>query len=144
MTDNSSNLQTPGKVEIGISCGLLTVVLLAAYPLFAWFGYSQHGADGLLAAAVAGIVCWFGGIAALVLTTSVRSPEGAVSGTLLGMLFRMGFPLAAGVMLDRSGGALAAAGVLGMILLYYLLTLVVETLLSLRLVNPGRGVSKAS
>jgi hypothetical protein len=53
------------------------------------------------------------------------------------MLFRMGVPLAVGIASVRGGGPLAEAGVFGMILVYYFVTLVAETGLSLKLVPPA-------
>ncbi len=60
------------------------------------------------------------------------------------MIFRMGVPLVFGVALQQGHEQLAAAGIFGTILLYYLLSLVVETLLSLRLIPSTLQVSKAS
>ena len=84
------------------------------------------------------------GVVALVLTAALRSPKRAVAGVLLGMLFRMGVPLGTGIFLHRQGGPLAKAGVFGMILGFYLLTLLVETLLALRLLAPrAKRVSRS-
>jgi hypothetical protein len=61
------------------------------------------------------------------------------------MFFRMGVPLIVGFALDRAKGPLADAGVFGMIVGYYLVGLLVETLLSVRLIGTKtRGVARAS
>jgi hypothetical protein len=62
---------------------------------------------------------------------------------LLGTLFRTGLPLVVGFALHRAGGELARAGVFGMILCYYLVALLVETVLSVRVIGSHRTVAKA-
>jgi len=51
------------------------------------------------------------------------------------MFFRFGLPLIAGLIFQESGGVLAEAGVFGLIVVFYLITLVAETCLSLQFVN---------
>ena len=63
------------------------------------------------------------------------------------MAFRMGVPLVVGLILDRRGGPLSEAHVFGMIVAFYLITLIVETWLALRLVaSPAKrpSVTEAS
>jgi hypothetical protein len=81
--------------------------------------------------------------AALLLVGLGRSNESAVGLILLGTFFRTGFPLVAGFLLHRAGGELARGGVFGMILCYYLVALLVETLLSVRVIGSGSTVAKA-
>lgn len=90
------------------------------------------------------MVCWLGAFIALVITGVLRGTPQAINGILGATLFRMGIPLAAGFLLSSSSEALAKAGVFGMVVCYYLLTLVVETLLSLRLIQPAPKAPKAS
>ena len=94
--------------------------------------------------ALAGVVCWAGSGGALLVSGLFRHSSQAVSAMLLGMFFRMGLPLMVIFLLLSSGGPLLDAGVVGMIVVYYLISLVVETILSLRLVGPQQQVSKAS
>ena len=131
--------------RVALSCLLLTGALLLVFPLFAFFGYTRHGSMGLVAAAVAGTVCWIGGVASLALVGLFRGQQAAVQGTLLGMLFRTGSPLVVGVMFVQSGGELARSGVFGMILGYYLVALVIDTVLSVWLVSSAKqSLGKAS
>lgn len=58
------------------------------------------------------------------------------------MLVRMGVPLIALFVLPKAGGPLIAAGVTGMVMAYYLITLAAETWLSLRFV-PAPKISGA-
>ena len=93
---------------------------------------------------VSAVICYVGAATALVLTGVFRGPQTAVQGLLLGMLVRMGLPLGAGIVLQSAGGPLAEAGVMGMIAVYYLFTLAVESVLSLRLVKTTRLIGEAS
>ena len=124
---------------------LLVGLMLAAFPAFAIYGYSIHGLVGLAAAAVAGTVCLFGATMALLCQGLTRSGPNVVGGLLLGMAFRFGIPLATGLILYRLGGPLAEAGVFGMIVVYYLLGLTIETTLSVRLIgSSSQKVVRAS
>jgi len=124
---------------------LLSLSLLVAFPAVAFYGYSQHGQTGLIAAAIAGAICWAGAMFALVLIGMFRTSQNhVVSATLLGMLFRMGLPLVTGLIITRNGGPLADAGLFGMILVFYLVGLVVETILSVRILGSSQDVAKAS
>lgn len=130
------------SASLWTALALLTVVTVVVFPVFVGVGYSRAGWLGVAAAGVAGGVCWVSGLLALVAAGSFRSSGNAVNGILVGMACRTGIPLAAGVMLHSSGGALAAAGVFGMILGYYLVTLAAETLLAVRVTADSRRDSE--
>ena len=77
----------------------------------------------------------------------MRGTGQAVNGVLLGMLFRMGIPLGCGFALHQLSEGLAKAGVFGIILAYYFVTLFAETLLAVKLVGPTgkqKNATKAS
>ena len=125
---------------------LLIAVFLVAFPGFAYYGHVTHGEPGVWAAVVAAIVCLGAGLVALTLLSLFREPLQAFNGVGLAMLVRMAIPMATGVVLTKLGGPLAEAGVFGMIVGFYLVGLLVETLLAVRLVNGCREeqVSKAA
>ncbi len=129
----------------GLASGLavLTVALGVTLLGVGWWSQAQQGRDGLQAAVVAAAICWLGSSLALILTAISRGPQAAVWTLLFGMLFRMGLPLAAGLMLQRAGGPLAEAGVFGKVLIFYLVALAVETPLSLRVLRPPAGPSRS-
>ncbi|MGE5194166.1 MAG: hypothetical protein ACM3U2_16845, partial [Deltaproteobacteria bacterium] len=83
-----------------------------------------RGLNGVFAAAAAAGVCWFGSTAALIVAGLSNRTSHAVQGHLLGMFFRLGLPLAAGIVFQKVGGPLAEAGVFGLIVIFYLITLV--------------------
>jgi hypothetical protein len=118
------------------SCALIAAVVIPAGILSAWIVARRLDAQVLLAASLAVGVCWLAASLALV-STHVGARLGfPVQGLLVGMLFRMGLPLGAGVALSQNA-PLAELGIFGMILGVYLCALVVETVLSLRYVQPA-------
>ena len=125
---------------------LLVVVFAIAFPAFAYYGHQTHGPTGVLAAVVAAIVCLGAGLVAITFLAWFRNPQQAFSGVGFAMLFRMAIPMTVGFFLTKLGGPLAEAGVFGMIVGFYLVGLLVETLLAVRLVNGFREeqVSKAA
>lgn len=113
---------------------LLTAALVAVFPLFAWVGYHRHGEVGVVAAALAGSIGWLAGASALV-CIHLTSRSNPIAGVFGSMLFRMGLPLVIGLVLQNTVPALAEVGIFGTVLLYYLVTLAVETTLSVRMVG---------
>jgi len=116
--------------------GLIGVfaVLLAAFPLFACYGYWAKGNDGVTAASVAAGVGLAGGLAGFAAAFGFRGGQ-AIQGVLLGMVVRMVVPLAAAAFFFLKGGSLVRAGLLEMLVGYYLLALTVDTALAVRLVR---------
>jgi hypothetical protein len=97
-----------------------------------------------LASAVAASVCLVASSLALVVTAyGTGGRQGAVGGILLGLFCRTGLPLIVGLLVIHGSQALARANVFGMILIYYLVTLVAETVLSVRLIGAAGKRVKA-
>ena len=126
-----------------VRCLWLLAAVAVAYPIVGYVAADRFGDMGWWAAAVAAGICWLGAAIALILTALLRGPQGALYAMLVGMMFRMGLPLVAGVVLTRQGGDLASGGVFGCLLAFYLVTLVVETALVLPLVRAGDAKVKA-
>ena len=84
---------------------------------------------GATSAAVALVTCLVSGLLALGLVRLFRGPNGVVPQVLLGMLPRMGIPLAVCMLVHLQGGAVADAGFVYYVLAFYFVTLVVETVL---------------
>ena len=123
--------------------GILALVVLVAYPLVAWIVQSQREVSVWGAAALAASICWLGAALAMIFTALMRGPQGAMLAMLFGMAFRLGLPFAVGLMLSRRFVELEAAGFFGLVLGFYLVTLVAETLLVLPLVKTNSPVAKA-
>ncbi|PHR87049.1 MAG: hypothetical protein COA78_37470 [Blastopirellula sp.] len=114
--------------------GLLLAALLVL-PAFIWYGYSNYGAPGIQAACLAAGLCLMGTESALLLAGMFKGTVHAVSATLAGMFLKTGIPLFVGLSLDKAGGPVAEAGLFGMILVYYLITLLVWLVLVVQMLG---------
>ena len=110
---------------------MLAAVVLALFALVGPVAWAISGTAGVLAAAAAAGLCLVGASAALVLSHWLRTPERVLYGVLAGMGARMGIPLAFGMAIHLHGGALAQSHFLLYLLVFYPVTLAVETFLSL-------------
>jgi hypothetical protein len=119
----------------------LTLIIVVALVMVSFVVGASRGAAGVVACAVAAGICWIGSMAALVVTALASRSNHAVQGHLAGMFFRLGLPLVAGIAIKNSGGALAQAGAFGLIVVFYLIALVAETVLSLRLIKRRENVT---
>jgi len=81
---------------------------------------------------------------ALTLTYLGNQLQAPVQGVLVAMIFRMGLPLAAIIVLPKLGGPLGAGGVTTTIVGVYLIALIVETGLSLRMIQPQSRMARAA
>ncbi len=106
---------------------VVLTVFLATAPVAAWL----NGWTAILGATAAAGVCLFGSGLALVISHLLRAPEKVLYGMLLGMTVRMGIPLGIGLACHLRGGVLADSGMLYYLLIFYPVTLLVETILSL-------------
>ncbi len=116
-------------------CVLLTVLAALFYPLPALMAFMNYGVDGLVAAALTGGACWLGAVSALALIGVTQGPENGVSGILGGKLLGMGIPLATITVVLISGFPVPKMGMLVLVIVYFLPTLAVQTILAVRLVN---------
>ena len=132
-----------GQLKSGLwGCVLVTFAMAAAYPLFAWYGYYRFGDAGLYSSAVAGSVCWLGGVVGLAVASQFTGRL-AASGALLAMLIRMIPPLVVGVVVLSQQLSLVKAGLLEMMIVYYLFGLAIETTWLVRQVSRSQGSLKA-
>jgi uncharacterized membrane protein YozB (DUF420 family) len=138
----SNELASARPASLLRACALLAAALLVLLPGFASVGYFTSGSMGILAAVVACGICLACGILALGVTAITQKLNQGMQGIFAAMLVRMSVPLIALLILPKIGGALVAAGVTGMVMAYYLVTLAVETWLSLRFV-PASKISQA-
>jgi hypothetical protein len=105
--------------------------MLLSWLLAAPAAYLISGLPGLAAAAVAVSVVLFGALLAIVIASAFRGPSGAVYGLVLAMAARTFLPLVLGVVLHLGAPALAAAGMIYYLLVFYLAALACETVLAL-------------
>ncbi len=121
------------------ACALLTTALSLLLPCFAAYGYFTSGVMGSVAAVVAFGICLSSGILALCVTAISQKMNQGMQGILAAMMVRMSVPLAALIVLPKVSGPLVAAGITGLLMAYYLVTLAIETWLSLRFVPASKS-----
>jgi hypothetical protein len=114
---------------------LLGVFLAAVSAAAGTVAARRYGTSAFEASAIAALLIWVVGSASLAILASARTPAARLNAALLAMLIRMALPLAAVVYFTRSIDALAGAGIVGLIVVHYLAGLVVETLMSVRIVS---------
>ena len=81
---------------------------------------------------LASACCCAGGLAAVCVAPWVRRPRQVVAWALVGMTMRMGVALTAALVVQLGGGPLAEAGFVYYLLVFYLVTLAVETAVIVR------------
>ncbi len=123
---------------------MLGTVALVLYGVIAPIAYLCAGRGGLWASALAGLACLAGAEIALVISHLLRAPGRVLWGLLFGMAARMGIPLTFGLVASLIDGPLARAGLLFYLLVFFPVTLAVETVLSLPQPEPDGGCKKTS
>jgi hypothetical protein len=94
---------------------------------------------GFLAGLAAGGVCLLAAWMALYSSEPLRRPQQMLTLVIVGMMIRMGIPLIAALAIFYLGGPLADAGFLYYLIVFYPVTLTVETLLSLPAREPRKN-----
>jgi hypothetical protein len=123
---------------LATQAAVLVGMVLAVYAAVAPVAGALSGTVGLAAAAVAAGLCLAGAGLALVACRLYRDSKRALQGVLIGMVLRMGVPLLSALAIQVQGGGLARAGLLVYLVVFYPVTLFVETALSL----PSDGRSR--
>ena len=116
---------------LALQAAVLTGAVLVAYLVVAPVAVAVGGSWGLAAAGVAAGLCLAPAGLALAACRRFRDPKNAWQGVLIGMLLRMGVPLFSALAIQFHGGSLAKAGVVVYLVVFYPVTLFVETVLSL-------------
>lgn len=121
------------------SCVTASVVLLLVIAIVSsvvgYFAFQRHGSDGLMAACLAGGLCFVASTAALIVTAMTTGTPNALSGIFLGIIMRTAIPFLVSILLMQASKPLADAGLLGMVLINYLVALTVESVLAVRIVQ---------
>ena len=117
--------------SVTFQAALLGTVVIAVFVIVTPVALCASGPVGLAAAAAAAILCLTGTVAALTAGRLLRGPSRVLAAFMTGMAARMGVPLAFGLAIHLQGGPLAKGGLLYYLLVFYPVTLAVETMLSL-------------
>ena len=124
------SLRKLGLIGRSVAIALLVLGLSLIIAPLAWY---FSGVWGVSAMASAAALCLLGAIAALYVNQFFVSPKDAFMGILLGMGLGMGVPLMFGAVIHIYGGPLSQAGFLHYLLIFYLPTLAIKTILTLPL-----------
>ena len=124
------------SLGLGARLGLLIAVDVVLLAVVASVAGPVAGAAAVLAASAAAVVCLAGAVPALVVSRLLQQHAKALQGMGIAMLLRMGIPLGFAMVIHFQGGGLAEAGFLYYLLLFYPVTLGVETVLSLPKTDP--------
>ena len=108
--------------------------MVASFPFLAAWKYTADGTNGLFATLIAFGICLASATVALWVTYRAAGDANAGPALMASMLIRTGVPLAAGIVLARTPW-LSAVGILGVVMVYYLISLVLETILATRILK---------
>lgn len=109
--------------QAALVTGALVAVWIVVAPVASWVA----GPAGLAAAGVGAGVCWLGAVFALALSALFHGPSAFMPRLLVGMLARTMFPLMLGTLLHMQVPALAEAGMIYYLLVFYMVSLALET-----------------
>lgn len=126
------------RAQAGLVAGVLCVAWLPVAPV----AYAISGSAGVIAATVAGGVCLVGAEFALIATLPFSGPSAAMVSLAVGMLARTLIPLSAGVVLHASVPFLAGAGMIIYLLIFYMIALATETVLTVAKIPPATTPSE--
>lgn len=117
---------------------LVAAVVGVTVPVAAWIAFGHLDTVIALQAAVAGLICWLAAVAALAATVLGTHWGWPVQAMLVSTVLRMGIPLAAVMVAPHFGGVWASRAWAGMLVGVYLVALVAETLVAVRMVPDCR------
>lgn len=124
-----------GRLTLPTACGLLAGATLVAAVLVGWHAYTRQQAAGLEAALAAAATCWLSATIALAITVCLAGSPNAVSGVLGGTLIRLAGPLMVTAANGAARTAIFQAGLFGYMVVFFVYTLAVETVLLLGVIG---------
>jgi hypothetical protein len=131
VSDMSLYLNKLRNYGLAVRMIVIGAASLAVFSAAGPAAFCLGGWCAVAAAGTAGTLCLVGAVIALISSHLLRGPQLAPAALLTGMAARMGVPLCLGMALHLQGGPLADAGLLYYLLVFYPVTLTVETVLSL-------------
>ena len=115
--------------KLAVQLAALLVIVLCVFAVVAPIAGRLHGGLGIVAAAISAGLCLAGASVALAAASGARSTNHVLRAMLIGMIARMFIPLGFGVGIHFYSAPLADAGILVYLLVFYPVTLGVETAL---------------
>jgi hypothetical protein len=123
---------------------LLGLVLAAVAAAAGFVAAQRYGNGAYQASAAAALVNWIAGGAALTIIALSANKPWRVNAGLLAMLVRMSIPLVALVGFTQTRNTLSVHGVSALIVVLYLVGLLVETLMTVRMLSAAETLPVAS
>jgi hypothetical protein len=114
---------------------ILAGILAVAAGGLALFVRQQHGMAGVQSVGLAYGVCLIGALLAYAIAVFTVGTPNAMAGLMGGMLFRTGLPIVAGTVGVNTNRQLAEAGFMGHCMALFLVALVSEVALNVRLIK---------
>jgi hypothetical protein len=131
-------------LRLPMACCVLALAVALAAAAGGVFAHQRHGAAGLAAVAVAALTCGASAMAALIVAGALAGTRWGVHGILAASLLRFSLPLLVVAVSTVVQGPLARAGLPAYTVIFFLLALVVETVLLvniLRSLEPSKTVA---
>jgi hypothetical protein len=111
------------------------LILAAASAVLAIFANSRFGMAGVQSVLLAFGVCCVAGVSAYAIAVYTVGTPNAMPGMMGGMLFRTVLPIVAGMVGSNSSQQLHAVGFMGHCMLLFLVGLISEVILNVRLIQ---------
>lgn len=124
-------LEAVRNLGIAARLGILAASVAALLLAVGGAAWAFQGPAGAFAAGLAAVVCLAGAALALGASWWLADPSQALANILVGATLRMGVPLGIALAVHLHGGPLAKGGLLYYLLVFYPVTLGIETVLSL-------------
>ena len=116
-------------LRLPTACGVLGLALALAAALAGAVAHGRAGALGSAAVAVAALTCGLSAMAALILAGTLAGTRWGVHGIMAAGLIRFLLPLLVVASSAAVQGPLSRAGLFGYMVVFFLIALIVETLL---------------
>jgi hypothetical protein len=139
-----SELNRRTGLRLPAACSLLALAVGVAAALG---GSIEHGRHGMLAAVAlwaAALTCWLSATCALVLAARLSGTRWAVSGIMAAGLVRFSLPLMVVAASALVQGPLSQAGLFGYMVAFFMLSLVVETLLLVAILRSTEAAARVA
>lgn len=131
-----------GYRSVALGIALVGAVLGVATVVAAVIVYERYGIDGVLACVLAAAVCWVSAATALFVIVQTSGGPQAVAGLMLSIGVRTFPPFMVGVASTVIHSRLADAGLFGLIVVFYLIALVAETGVAMKLISARSRASR--
>lgn len=115
------------RLGLSASLAFLAVVMFVLLAVVAPLAWLAGGSSGVVAAAVAMLICLAAGASALLLGSLLKAPELVLHRALITMLPRFGIPMGCCMALFTSNRNMVDAGLSVYIVIFFLVMLAVET-----------------